>query len=218
MAFVRKRGNSHQLIESYREGDQVRQRVIANLGPHSSLEAAAAAEPLKYGDHAAALIGKTDTAGNDLVGQTIRDQAANALAALIPLAKITNSPKKIDAVVDALWKQELHPDVIRAARQVAKTLPALLADLMLAPRGKPVSRAARWTEARQRALDALEELEGIKGDMQAWRENLPDNLADAQTGTTELLDAIEEIDLADAIAAVEAIEEPTFPRGFGRDG
>ena len=33
MAFIRKRGRSHQLIESYREAGKVRQRVIAKLRP-----------------------------------------------------------------------------------------------------------------------------------------------------------------------------------------
>ena len=40
MSFVRKRGSSHQLIESYREGGKVRQRVIANLGPWATPEEA----------------------------------------------------------------------------------------------------------------------------------------------------------------------------------
>ncbi len=31
---------SYQLIESYREGGKIRQRVIACLGPHSTIEAA----------------------------------------------------------------------------------------------------------------------------------------------------------------------------------
>jgi hypothetical protein len=33
LAFVRRRGNSHQLIEAYRTGGKVRQRILANLGP-----------------------------------------------------------------------------------------------------------------------------------------------------------------------------------------
>src|SRR5262245_52510136 len=52
MAFVRKRGNSHQLIATYRDGGTVRQRVIANLGRHRSLAAAIEAEPEKYARYA----------------------------------------------------------------------------------------------------------------------------------------------------------------------
>jgi hypothetical protein len=33
LAFVRRRGNSHQLIGAYRTGGKVRQRILANLGP-----------------------------------------------------------------------------------------------------------------------------------------------------------------------------------------
>jgi hypothetical protein len=47
--FVRRRGRSHQLIQGYREGGRVRQRIIANLGPHPSVEAAAAADPQRFG-------------------------------------------------------------------------------------------------------------------------------------------------------------------------
>ena len=34
MAFIRKRGSSHQIIETYRAYGKVRQRVLANLGPY----------------------------------------------------------------------------------------------------------------------------------------------------------------------------------------
>ena len=40
MAFIRKRGNSNQLIETHREAGKVRQRTVANLGPHSDPEKA----------------------------------------------------------------------------------------------------------------------------------------------------------------------------------
>ena len=40
MAFVRKRGDSHQLIETYRAGGKVKQRVIANLGHSTTPEEA----------------------------------------------------------------------------------------------------------------------------------------------------------------------------------
>jgi len=34
MAIIRTRGNSHQLIETYREDGKVKQRILGNLGPH----------------------------------------------------------------------------------------------------------------------------------------------------------------------------------------
>lgn len=40
MAFIRKRGGSHQLIETYREHGRIRQRIVANLGPWDDLEQA----------------------------------------------------------------------------------------------------------------------------------------------------------------------------------
>jgi len=40
--FIRKRGGSHQLIETYREGGKVKQRQIANLGPCTTIAAAIA--------------------------------------------------------------------------------------------------------------------------------------------------------------------------------
>jgi hypothetical protein len=42
MAFIRERGGSHQLIETYREGDKVRQRILANLGPAATVAEAIA--------------------------------------------------------------------------------------------------------------------------------------------------------------------------------
>ncbi|MER9050219.1 hypothetical protein NKH89_23660 [Mesorhizobium sp. M0923] len=46
--FVRTRGYSHQLIETYRQGDKVRQRIIANLGPYRSVEKALRADPVRF--------------------------------------------------------------------------------------------------------------------------------------------------------------------------
>ncbi len=40
MAFIRRRGNSHQLLLSYRCGRTVKHRCLANLGPCDTLEAA----------------------------------------------------------------------------------------------------------------------------------------------------------------------------------
>jgi hypothetical protein len=46
--FIRKRrssarADSYQMVETYRENGRVRQRVLANLGPHSTIEGALAA-------------------------------------------------------------------------------------------------------------------------------------------------------------------------------
>lgn len=46
--FIRKRrssarADSYQVVETYRENGRVRQRVLANLGPHSTIEEALAA-------------------------------------------------------------------------------------------------------------------------------------------------------------------------------
>ncbi len=44
MAFIRHRrtacGSSHQVVETYREGGKVKQRVLANLGPYPTIEEA----------------------------------------------------------------------------------------------------------------------------------------------------------------------------------
>jgi hypothetical protein len=40
MAFIRKRGASHQLIECYRKGVKVKHRTLANLGSHPNLAGA----------------------------------------------------------------------------------------------------------------------------------------------------------------------------------
>jgi hypothetical protein len=38
--FIRKRGSSHQLLESYRHDGTVRHRTVCNLGPHPTPRAA----------------------------------------------------------------------------------------------------------------------------------------------------------------------------------
>ena len=49
MAFIRKRagkyGGNNQLIETYRDGGRVRQRIIANLGPYATVADAVSGWP-----------------------------------------------------------------------------------------------------------------------------------------------------------------------------
>ena len=61
MAFVRVRGNSHALIETYREGSAVRQRVLANLGPLRISVSAIEANPEKFGHLASPCVGLPPT-------------------------------------------------------------------------------------------------------------------------------------------------------------
>lgn len=50
MAFIRKRGNSHTLLESYRdENNEPRQRILANLGPYATVAEAIKADPKTFG-------------------------------------------------------------------------------------------------------------------------------------------------------------------------
>lgn len=48
MAFIRKRGGCFQLVETYRDGDKVRQRLIAGLERNDTPEAALAAYRTEY--------------------------------------------------------------------------------------------------------------------------------------------------------------------------
>ena len=65
-------------------------------------------------------------------------------------------------------------------------------------RAKP--RPARWTAA-------LAELRQLQAEYQAWRDGLPESLADSRTA--ELLEGVYDVDL-DAL-------DVELPRGFGRD-
>ena len=66
------------------------------------------------------------------------------------------------------------------------------------PRPKP--RPARWAAA-------LDELRTLQGEYEAWRDGLPESLAESRTA--ELLEGVCDVDL-DAI-------DVDLPRGFGRD-
>ena len=66
------------------------------------------------------------------------------------------------------------------------------------PRPKP--RPARWAAA-------LAELRALQAEYEAWRDSLPESLADSRTA--ELLEGVLEVDLA--------VVDVDLPRGFGRD-
>jgi hypothetical protein len=111
---------------------------------------------------------------------------------------------------------------------------------------KKLSRAARWTDAVNRARIALDEgtqkmedlkaeiqmalegplsdLQDLKNEAEEWFNNMPESLQSGATGErlTEItnLDLPEEVDLDDIDELEEAIsnaEGLEFPRGFGRD-
>ncbi|MDE0355347.1 MAG: hypothetical protein OXK20_06775 [Deltaproteobacteria bacterium] len=66
------------------------------------------------------------------------------------------------------------------------------------PRPKP--RPKRWAAA-------LDELRTLQGEYEAWRDQLPESLAESKTA--ELLEGVLDVDL-DAV-------DVELPRGFGRD-
>ena len=68
------------------------------------------------------------------------------------------------------------------------------------PAARPKPRPARWTAA-------VAELRQLQAEYEAWRDGLPEGLADSKTG--QLLEGVCEVDL-DAI-------DVELPRGFGRD-
>ena len=76
--------------------------------------------------------------------------------------------------------------------------------------GEPVRAFQRPQDRRSRPrrwADALAELRALQGEYEAWRDNLPEGLADSRTA--ELLEEVAEVDL-DAL-------DIQLPRGFGRD-
>ena len=65
---------------------------------------------------------------------------------------------------------------------------------------RPQPRPARWAAA-------LAELRTLQGEYEAWRDGLPESLADSRTA--ELIEGVLDVDL-------EALDVE-LPRGFGRD-
>ncbi len=77
--------------------------------------------------------------------------------------------------------------------------------------GAPKVRYRRPADRRsrpQRWREAVAELVELQGEYQAWRDSLPDNLA--ESATAEALRAVCDLDLSE----LESVEPP---RGFGRD-
>ena len=68
------------------------------------------------------------------------------------------------------------------------------------PAARPKPRPARWTAA-------VAELRQLQAEYEAWRDQLPESLADSRTA--ELLEGVCDVDL-DAL-------DVELPRGFGRD-
>jgi hypothetical protein len=66
--------------------------------------------------------------------------------------------------------------------------------------GRRRTRPQRWTAA-------VEELRLLQGEYDAWRERLPESLAESRTA--ELLEIVTEVDLD--------VLDVELPRGFGRD-
>lgn len=80
---------------------------------------------------------------------------------------------------------------------------------------KPKSRVRRWEDAASRAMDALQELEEIRGEFEEWRDNLPENLQQSALG--EKLDTVADLDIQSALEIVEEAAGADLPLGFGRD-
>lgn len=77
------------------------------------------------------------------------------------------------------------------------------------------SRVGRWQAACRDAKDALEELMAIQEEFADWQSNLPENFADSPLA--EKLQAMVDLDLSEALAAVEEADCADLPLGFGRD-
>ena len=82
------------------------------------------------------------------------------------------------------------------------------------PKRRPKSRPQRWAEAAGNAVAALEELEEIRGELESWRDNLPEGGSEI---LKEKLDAVCDLDIEGALSTVQEAEGIDFPLGFGRD-
>jgi len=84
------------------------------------------------------------------------------------------------------------------------------------PPSKRRSRSARWADAAERAVAALEELRDMQGDFLCWQESLPENLQE-NGPMAEKLRTIIDIDLESAIQIATEAQDADVPLGFGRD-
>jgi hypothetical protein len=80
---------------------------------------------------------------------------------------------------------------------------------------KQPSRSARWSEACQQALDALENLASLQSEYQDWRDNLPESLESSSVG--EKLDTVCELDIEGVRDTIQEAADVDLPLGFGRD-
>ena len=91
------------------------------------------------------------------------------------------------------------------------------------------SRPKRWAEACGKASEAagalreaLEELQGLQGEYQDWKDNLPENLESSTIA--EKLEAVTDLGIEDALGnldeadnLISECEGADLPLGFGRD-
>lgn len=80
---------------------------------------------------------------------------------------------------------------------------------------RPSSRPERWADATSAALEALNDLEELRGEYEEWQGNLPDNLQGSNLN--DKLQEVVDLDISGAIETVEAAEGVDLPRGFGKD-
>lgn len=80
---------------------------------------------------------------------------------------------------------------------------------------KSNSRTARWAEAAQDALSALQVLEDLRSEYESWRDNLPENLQNSALG--EKLNAVADLDIQSAIDVAEEADNADLPLGWGKD-
>lgn len=80
---------------------------------------------------------------------------------------------------------------------------------------KPPGRPKRWAEAAAKALEGLQDLEGMRAEFEEWRDNLPEGLQQSALG--EKLDTIADMDIESAITIAEEADGADLPLGFGRD-
>ena len=80
---------------------------------------------------------------------------------------------------------------------------------------KNPSRRERFEHVQSLITDALAQTEELKGELEEWKDNLPENLQNGSKAQ-ELEDAISNLDeLIDALNTAEGVEVD-FPGAFGR--
>lgn len=106
------------------------------------------------------------------------------------------------------------PGPARGADHSNRWKMAQLEKLLRQPK-RPPSRPDRWADATAAALEALNELEELRGEYEEWQGNLPDNLQGSNLN--DKLQEVVDLDISGAIETVEAAEGVDLPRGFGKD-